>query len=350
MLKSWKSPFRPFQGPLSRRDDESDEQSGSSIERLRNVMAELKVGDAEYDARNGALSPDDDARLPANAPAAQTKAGNASPVPSAAVLAAAKTWVQSPPPVPVAKPVAPAAPVVAAASATAQAASDPAATPVSEMMSAAQQLVAEQRKAAEALLLEAYVLEERLKSEAVSAQASETYAAAKAKADAATAAEAEAKELARLAAELRTAAANERRDAENQAVTARGEIKAAKSKIAELEQQLRDAKQVFEQTLQMVALRESRIKECTTKEAAAKRDAADTTQHVVACENARIAAVKDADAARTQLDGLKSESSQDLAGINDVRALAARIAKQASALRRGPNGVVPSEAPQQAAS
>lgn len=332
---------------MARREDEGDEQNGSSIERLRNVMADLKEGDAEYEARNGVQPQDDDSRLPADAPAAQSKApAHANPVPSPAVVAAAKAVAQTPPQ-PVAKPAAPAAPAQPPAAAAAPAPTAPA----SEAMTAAQQLVAEQRKAAEALLLEAYVLEERLKSEAAAAQASEMYSTAKAKADAATAAEAEAKELARMAADLRTAAANERRDAENQVLTARGEVKAAKAKIGELEQQLRDAKQVLEQTLQMIALRESRIKECTTKEAAAKRDAADATTHVVACENARIAAVKEAEAAQTQVDSLKGETSQDLAGIGDVRALAARIAKQASALRRGAHtGTIQSDAPQQAAS
>lgn len=336
MLKSWKSPFRPFQGPLGRRDDESDEQGGSPIQRLRNVMAELKVGDAEYEARNGAQpeNDDEDERLPVSAPAAQRKAsGDANPVPSAAVVAAAKAVVQTPPP---------AAPVAAAPAAPPQA---------SQAMTAAQQLVAEQRKAAEALLLEAYVLEERLKSEAAVAQASELHAAAQAKVDAATAAESEAKDAARAAAEQRTATANERREAENQVVTARGEVKAAKSKIAELEQHLRDAKQVLEQTLQMVALREGRIKECTSKEAVAKRGAAEATAYVVACENARLAAVKEAEAALAQAAALKADSSQGLAGINDVRALAARIANQASALRRGSHtGVIEPEPPQQAAS
>jgi hypothetical protein len=54
-------------------------------------------------------------------------------------------------------------------------------------LTAAQRLVAEQRKAAEALLLEACVLEDRLKSEAKAAQAAGEYAAAKAKVEAAAA-------------------------------------------------------------------------------------------------------------------------------------------------------------------
>lgn len=340
MLKSWKSPFRRGWGPVDSDVESSEEaalarggpaKADPSIARLRSVMAELKVGDAEYDARQPGEP------MVSFAPVVKDKDREKEPeARSAGTSPTVKndaTEVQTAMPNDV--PTAPAVP------------SDGA-------LSAAQQMIAEQRKAAEALLLEAYALEERLKNEAKAAQVASEVTAARQKVSAALQLEQQAKEAARAAAETRSALATERREAENQIVTARGEAKAAKAQVEHLEQKLRDAKQVAEQALSMIGLHEAHVKECASKEVVVKREGAEATARVVAFENARVEAEKQAKAAEERAKAVTSElpeKTQDFSGINDVQSLAARIAKQASALKRsGPGahtGVIESE-PKQA--
>jgi hypothetical protein len=208
-----------------------------------------------------------------------------------------------------------------------------------EGLTVAQRLVAEQRKAAEALLLEACVLEERLNSEVQAAQAASEYAAARAKADGAAILEQQAKELARASSEHSAVLAAERGDAEKLVVTTRADAEAAKAQVAELEQQLQDARRLAEQTFSTVGAHEARAKESAAKQAAAEQDAAEALARVVACQAERAAAEAEAKAAEERAEALKKElpvTTQSLAGINDIQALAARIAKQASVLKRGP--------------
>jgi hypothetical protein len=207
---------------------------------------------------------------------------------------------------------------VAAPVATPAAASDDPLTP-------AQRLLAEQRKAAEALLLEACALEERLKGEAKAAQAASECAAAKAKADGAAILEQQAKELAQASSERRAVLAAEREDAEKLVVATRADAEAARAQVAELEQRLLE--------------HEARAKEWAAKQAAAEHDAAEALARVVACQTERVAAEKEANAAEERAEALKNElaaTTQSLAGIDDVQALAARIAEQASVLKHGP--------------
>jgi hypothetical protein len=173
----------------------------------------------------------------------------------------------------------------------------------------AQRLIAEQRKAAEALLSEVCALEERLKGEAKAAQAAQAFTAANEKAKAAVLLEQQAKELAASASEGHRALATERKNAE--------------TKIADLKQQL--------------SALEARAKECAAEEVMAERKAGEAKERIVACQSASVAAQKEAKAAEEHAAALKKElpeSAQSFAGIDEVQTLAAKISEQASALTR----------------
>ncbi len=203
---------------------------------------------------------------------------------------------------------------------------------------AAQRLVAEQRKAAEALLREACVLEERLKSEAKVAQAVSEYAMAKAKAQNATILEQQAKELAQVSSEQRAVLAAELENAERLVATTRGDAEAAEAQVTALEQQLRDAQRSADQALLALESLEAHAKEVAEKQAAAEHEAAEATARAVACQAERATAENEAKAAEERAEALRKElpePAQTLAGIDDVETLAARIAEQASALKRG---------------
>jgi hypothetical protein len=305
-MKSWKSPFRQIAGSLGRREEQDEEGQSASIARLRTVMAELKVGDAEYDARNPVT--DEDVMV--------------GPVATATAAKPAAAAVAPPPPAPPKSAATPAAPAPA--------------PPSDDPLAEAHRLIAEQRKAAEALLREACALEDRLKTESVVSQAFEEVDEAQRALDAAAASEQQAKDAARVAAEQRGAIAAERRDAESQVVAARGEVKTAKAKVADLEQKLRDARQAVEQAISMVGLREARVKECLAKETASKRDTTETNSRVLACESARLAAERKLEAARRRAAEMQSQTDLKAApGIEGVQLLAARIAEQKSAIRNG---------------
>jgi hypothetical protein len=207
-----------------------------------------------------------------------------------------------------------------------------------EALTAAQRLVAEQRKAAEALLLEACALEERFKSESQAAQAATECAAAKAKAQSSAIAEQKANELAQASSEHRTALAARRKDAEGLVVTMRSAAETTSAQVTELEQQLRDAQRLVEQTLSMVGSHEEQIKELAAEQTAADQKAAEAAALVAACQADRAAAEKEAQAAEERAEALKKSlpaTTQRLAGISELEALAARIAEQASLLKRG---------------
>lgn len=314
-MKSWKSPFRQIAGSLGRREEQDEQGQSASIARLRTVMAELKVGDAEYDARNPVT--DEDVRVGPVTTATAAK-------PAVAPKAAAPTPAPKPP---VAAAPAP-APVPTAPQSAPPASDDP--------LAEAHRLIAEQRKAAEALLQEACALEDRLKTESVVSQAFEEVDEAQQALNAAASSEQQAKDAARIAAEQRGAIAAERRDAESQVVAARGDVKTAKAKVAELEQKLRDARQAVEQAISMVGLREARVKECLAKETVSKRDTTETNSRVLACESARLAAERKLEAARRRAAEMQSQSdSKGVPGIEGVHQLAARIAEQKTAMRNG---------------
>ncbi|MEO6836469.1 MAG: hypothetical protein ABI231_11280 [Candidatus Tumulicola sp.] len=205
-------------------------------------------------------------------------------------------------------------------------------------LTAAQRLVAEQRKAAEALLFEAYVLEERLKNEAQATEAVTQCKAAKEKAAALATQEQQAEQLARSASERHKTLAAKRLDADNLVAKTRADAEAAKNEIAQLQQRLRGTRLSAEQLLASISQHEKLAKECAEKEAAAQGEAAEATARVGACQAAWETAENESKAAQERADAFKGAlpaTTQNLAGINDVENLAARIAEQAGELRRG---------------
>ena len=122
-------------------------------------------------------------------------------------------------------------------------------------------LVAEQRKAAEALLLQVAELEQRLQTEAHAGQAAADYKSAKEKAEAAAILEQQASELAHTAAEHHSTVLAQRREADNLLVTTRANAEAAKAKVAALQEQLRDARRLADQSVSALEPCEARAKE-----------------------------------------------------------------------------------------
>jgi type II secretory pathway pseudopilin PulG len=200
-------------------------------------------------------------------------------------------------------------------------------------------IIAEQRKAAEALLFEACALEDRLKTQAKGAQAAAEYAAAQAKAESAVLTERKAKQVALTKRERRAALATERARLGELLATKRPEGEAARVKITELEQGLAEAQRSAEQIFSVIAAHEAREKECAEEEIAVEREATEAAARVTACQAEREAAEKAATAAGERVRALKKELSiNDVAGIEEARTLAARIAEQAAITSRSHNG------------
>jgi hypothetical protein len=209
-----------------------------------------------------------------------------------------------------------------------------------EALTATLRLVVEQRKAAEALLLETCVLEERLKSEAKAGQAADEYAAAKAKVEAATIQEQQAKALARASSERRTALALELREAQVRVAETRPGAEAARAAVTALEQQLRDARGLAEQTLSLLEQHEANAKKCSEKLTAAEQKVEEAAARIAGWQDSRASAEMEAAAAGERAEALTKDLPdvvQPFAGMSDVQALAARITEQASMLAYAAN-------------
>ena len=191
-------------------------------------------------------------------------------------------------------------------------------------------LVAEQRKAAEALLSQVAELEQRLQTEAHAAQAAADYTSAKEKAAAAAILEQQANELAHTAVERYNAVVAERQQAEKLVAATRADAETSKAKVAELQEQLREARRLSEESLSALAPRENRAKELAANEAAAQRKAADAAASVTACQSARAQAEKEAEEARKWAEALTSEIAE----------LSTRIAQQAAEVSRSREVIV----------
>ena len=191
-------------------------------------------------------------------------------------------------------------------------------------------LVAEQRKAAEALLSQVAELEQRLQTEAHAAQAAADYTSAKEKAAAAAILEQQANELAHAAVERYNAVVAERQQAEKLVAATRADAETSKTKVAELQEQLREARRLSEESLSALAPRENRAKELAANEAAAQRKAAEAAASVTACQSARAQAEKEAEEARKWAEALTSEIAE----------LSTRIAQQAAEVSRSREVIV----------
>jgi hypothetical protein len=301
--------------------EEDVAQDGSISSRLRSMIADIEAGDASYEARRAA-------QLAARKAEALKKNGESEP--QAAVV------VSPPHQQPQERQQSKAVDPPEADEAAARVA--PAVPPVgADGLTEAQRLAAEQRKAAEALLLEACVLEQRIAYEAKVEAAQHEYTKAKEKADNAAILEQQAKELAQASAERYVAVVSERKEAEQLVATCRSALDAARMQVAALEEQLREAQRFAEETASTLRSQEQHIAEIVAREVTAEREASEAAGRVTACLAAREAADKEAKSAQSRVDAVKQSlpsDTVDFAGMNDVRALAARIAEQASALKQ----------------
>jgi hypothetical protein len=301
--------------------DETPAADGSISSRLRSMIADIEAGDASYEARRAA-------QLAARKADALKKNGESEPAASAVV-----------PPPPKPQPQEAKAVDQLASAANDQPAPEQPSSPVvgADGLTETQRLAAEQRKAAEALLLEACVLEQRIAYESKVEAASLEYAKAKEKADSAAILEQQAKELAQASAERYVAVVSERKEAEQLNATCRSATDAARMQVAALEDQLREAQRFAEETSQTLRTQEQRVAEVVAREVTAEREASEAAGRVTACLQTREAAEKEAKTAQQRAEAVKHSlpsDNVDFAGMQDVRALAARIAEQASALKQ----------------
>jgi hypothetical protein len=342
MFNSSKSPFKSFAAAVglgnqlqsgadsgnvanasAKKDETPPPPDGSISSRLRSMIADIEAGDASYEARRAA-------QLAARRTDTMKKSGESEP--------AASVVVPLPPAAPP-KPQQPQAKAVDPPAEDVPQASEQTDSPIvgADGLTEAQRLASEQRKAAEALLLEACVLEQRIAYEAKVEAAEGDYAKAKEKADNAAILEQQAKELAQASAERYVAVVSERKEAEQLVATCRSAADAARMQVATLEEQLREAQRFAEETLHTLRTQEQRIAEVVAREVTAEREASEAAGRVTACLAAREAAEKEAKAAQQRAEGVKQalpSETVDFAGMQDVRALAARIAEQASALKQ----------------
>jgi chromosome segregation ATPase len=197
----------------------------------------------------------------------------------------------------------------------------------------AQRLAAEQRKAAEALLLEACMLEKRAAAEATVERAVRECSAVKERAEKAALEEQQARSAASECSQRHAAVWKERKDAEDLTASSRAALDKVKAQIATLEQQLLEAKQTSEKAQAVHQTNAQHLADTREREAEAERVAADAATRVAEHKAARETAEDEVKTASEHVEQLKNDLASEPVEINDVRALAARIAEQASALR-----------------
>jgi hypothetical protein len=319
MLSTWKSQLQSFirDDSVGRRPEDAEDPE---VSRFRRALADLK-GSGPKDGPPGEASKPSEVE-----PAPKAEISNGKPPKAEA---------------PETETIRPEPPEASQPKATSEEpkAAPPVKPPKSAMAShneeviAAQRIITEQRRAAEALLREVCQLEQRFKTEASAAQAALDYAAAQEKADAAAALEQQARALVQAATERRSGAAAERKAAGELLVTSRADAQAAKAAVDELERRLNDAKVAAEAKSKEIAQSEALVKECADKEASTAAQEAESRERVATCQAAYVAAQKQAHTAKELSEALKKElQPQSFAGIGDVQSLAIKIAQEASAL------------------
>jgi hypothetical protein len=218
---------------------------------------------------------------------------------------------------------------------------------VDQATSEALRLIADQRKAAEALLSETRALEDQIKNAAVAAKAQRAYQSAKAKADAAAAkveavaaAEAESKQRADALIRDHSVLANELKGIEMLVSAKRTEAEAAKAEIAELERRLGELQRTSQTVFSDLALHESRARECSTRETAAARSVAEAAARAASRKAEREAAEAEAQTALASAEALKAAvpPAGDPGAIEDLQLLTARITEQVQLARNLRNG------------
>jgi chromosome segregation ATPase len=191
-------------------------------------------------------------------------------------------------------------------------------------------LLAEQREVAEALLRECSTLEERVKAEAMVAQAEREFTEATGKADAAALLGRRSKEVARAASARRDSLTTERLNLDHLIAAARAEGQAADAQVSEAEQRLREARQVAEQCSARLERDETRARECAANESVAVAEEREAGELVAVHEAAHREAEKEAQSAKERLEALKgngASATQSFARIDEIEDLAIRIAR-----------------------
>lgn len=269
------------------------------ILRMRSAIADLKCGtvqDAEYEASPVAPSPEKTAHIPPQSPEPKTAKAEAPATVFAATTAAVAEKAET----------------------------EESGFTTEEALIGAQNLVAELHKAAQALVREVSVLEERLEGEAQAAHAARDYAAATKKVQSSAVLEQQANQLAQAASAHYSTSATERKNADELVVGARTETETVRTQLTKLEQWLDQC--------------EARATECAAQETAARSEAAEAAARVAACQAAYAAAEKEAQTAKERAESLTGKLPQaapSSVGISEVQTLAARIAQEASALTPG---------------
>lgn len=348
MFNSSKSPLRSFAAAFGfggmQSDDEDEAERDESretdpkVSRLRRVLADLKAGEPQNEVPR--------AEAPAPKPPPPVPAATETP-------RAEKATVQTAPPVrpapvPTAPPTIDTAKVSAAKADTAALPAQNGVTKVEtvpkdvlpkpavngEAVTIAQSLVAEQRRVVESLLVEVRALEDRLNNEVSAVKAEDDFRTAKDRAARAAELERQANEALQAASARHDTVLAEQKAAQTQAIAARADADSAQARVTELEQQLKDAQLTAAQALSLATQREAQAKEFGEKESAAQRDLVDATDRVTACRADSAAAHSEAGTAQATAETLKQQlpSTQNLAGVGDVQALATRIAQHVSAL------------------
>jgi chromosome segregation ATPase len=211
-----------------------------------------------------------------------------------------------------------------------------------EFVTDAQRLIAEKRKIAERLLLEACMLEEQAATEAEVERCKLEHVASKERVDAVAAQEQRAHDAVLEIAEQKTALARDRADAEEKLATARSGAAATKAQIEELQRLLQDAQLLFDEAAAAVNAHEQRIAECEGKASEIERAGAEAEARVKEFQLARESAEGVAKAIAERLEELRrnlgiSDDGPDAA--DTARDLAARIAQETSALKHETNHV-----------
>lgn len=166
-------------------------------------------------------------------------------------------------------------------------------------ISQARLLAAEQRKAAESLLLEARALEKQLLDETAHAhEARERAGEFSAAVTRALAAEQEARERAQAATERHTLAATERKQIDAVLQASRRATEAATAEIAELKRRLEDVLKVATDASELMTAQEQRAVEAGSVVAAAEKDVSDANALLAQRQSEREAAERDAAAAK----------------------------------------------------
>lgn len=205
---------------------------------------------------------------------------------------------------------------------------------VDEAFSEALRAIADQRKAAEALLFETCALEDQLKDEMQIATAVRASSVAKQESDRATAEAEQAMVEALQKFDARNALQAERKQLEELLAAKRAEAEAAKAKIEELERTLREAKDSAGQICSAAALHEARANECADKESAAQTEEMHAVERMQACNASRDAAKAAAASAQERVESLKQTlSAHRTNGLEASQALAKRIAEQVNLVK-----------------